>query len=224
MIVVVMISILAVIAAPALRVARDDRMAFDYARQIQQLTSRARARAAARGAAQLVLAGPSGTGPSGSRGRVTLWEALDNVPAASGGPNPTSSCKGVGQWAVAGTYAGGAPTSNNVTRYVDGIELNTTGVNVDADITATFYLGTDMTVAIPTIASPAIAICYTPTGSSYVAAGPDPATAITNMQSQSPFTGVADIAINRHGAPNVNVGLTRHILVPGAAIPRILSQ
>jgi len=224
MIVVVLVSILAVIAAPALRVARDDRMAFDYARQIQQITARARARAAARGAAQLVLAGPSGTGPSGTRGRVTLWEALDNVAPASGGPNPVSSCKGVGQWAVAGAYTTGPVPASNLTHYVAGIDLGTTGVNVDADITATYYVGTDMTTAIPTIATPALAICYTPTGSTYAAAGADPTTAITNMQTQSPFTGVADIQVNRHGAPNVNVGLTRHILVPGSAIPRILSQ
>lgn len=224
MVVVVLISILAVIAAPALRVARDDRMAFDYARQIQQIAQRARVRAGARGAAHLVLAGASGSGPSGSRGRVTMWEALDSTTAASGGPNPVSSCKGVGQWAPAAGYSGGAITPSNVSHYVAGLELDTTGVNVDADITATFFLSTDTTLPIPTTGVPALAICYAPSGSAFGAGGSDVATAITNMQQQSLFTGVADIAINRHGAANVAIGLTRNVLIPGSAPARILSK
>lgn len=223
MVVVVLISILAVIAAPALRVARDDRMAFDYARQIQQIAQRGRVRAGARGAAHLVIAGPSGTGPSGSRGRVTMWEALDNTPAASGGPNPVSSCKGVGQWAPAGAFSGGGVPASDLTHYVAGLELDSLGVNVDADITASFYIAADPSVAIPTVAVPALAICYTPSGTAFAASGPDTATAITNMQLASPFTGVADIAINRHSGGTV-VGLTRHILIPGAGVARILSK
>ena len=224
MVVVVLISILAVIAAPALRVARDDRAAFDYARQIQQMAQRARARAAARGAAHLILAGPSGAGPSGTRGRVTMWEALDNTPAATGGPNPVSSCKGVNQWAVVAAYAGGAPAASDATHYIAGVELATAGVNVDADITATFYIATDTALAIPVASVPALAVCYTPNGTAFAASGPDTTTAITNMQVTPPFTGVADIQINRHSAANVTAGLTRHILIPGSAPARILSK
>ncbi|HSO40988.1 MAG TPA: prepilin-type N-terminal cleavage/methylation domain-containing protein, partial [Labilithrix sp.] len=51
MVVVVLISIIAVIATPAMRVARDDRLAFDYARRIEQMIDRARTRAAGRGGA-----------------------------------------------------------------------------------------------------------------------------------------------------------------------------
>ncbi|MDB5213181.1 MAG: hypothetical protein JWO86_1108 [Myxococcaceae bacterium] len=219
MVVVVIVAILAVIAAPALRVARDDRMAFDYARQIQQMTQRARVRAGARGAAHLVLAGPSGT-----RGRVTMWEALDNTTAASGGPNPVSSCKGVGQWAPAAAFSGGSVAASNVAHYVAGLELDSLGVNVDADITAKFFIAPDPSVAIPTTTVPAIAICYTPSGAAFVASGPDTTTAIANMQTQSPFTGVADIQVNRHDGGGAVVGLTRHILVPGAGAARILSR
>lgn len=224
MVVVVLISILAVIAAPALRVARDDRMAFDYARQIQQLAQRARVRAAARGAAHLVVAGPSGAGPSGPRGRVTMWEALDNTTAASGGPNPVSSCKAVGQWAVAAAYAGGGPPVSDQTHLIAGLDLNAAGVNVDADITATFYIANDTTVAIPTTATGALAICYTPTGTAFVAGAGSVAAAITAMQQQPPFTGVADIQVNRHDAAATVIGLTRHILIPGSAPARILSK
>jgi hypothetical protein len=221
MVVVVLISILAVIAAPALRVARDDRMAFDYARTIQQLAQRARVRAAARGAAHLVLASPSGAGPSGPRGRVMMWEALDNTTAASGGPNPVSSCKVVGQWALAAAYAGGGPPVSDLTHLIAGLELDTAGVNVDADITATFYIATDTTTAIPVAPVGALAICYTPSGSAFVGSG-STATAITDMQTQPPFTGVADIQVNRHAG--AVVGLTRHILIPGSAPARILSK
>jgi prepilin-type N-terminal cleavage/methylation domain-containing protein len=219
MVVVVLIAILAVLAAPALRVARDDRMAFDYARQIQQMAQRARARAGARGAAHLVLAGPSGT-----RGRVTMWEALDNTSVASGGPNPVSSCKAVGQWAVPAAFAGGAVGAPGFTRLIAGLELDTLGVNVDADITASFFIANDTTIAIPTTPVAALAICYTPSGTTFVAGDTDTATAITDMQTQSPFTGVADIAINRHSAAAAVVGLTRHVLIPGSAPARILSK
>ncbi|GAC1555880.1 MAG: hypothetical protein NVS3B10_16580 [Polyangiales bacterium] len=218
-----LISLLAVIAAPALRVARDDRMAFDYARRIQQMAQRARARAAARGAAQLVLAGPSGT-----RGRVTMWEALDGTTAATGGPNPVSSCRGTVavplQWAPAAAYAGNTPPAPSVTQYVTGLDLNSAGANVDADITASFFIASNTTVAIPTSAVNALAICYTPSGTAFAASGTDTTAAIAAMQIAAPFTGVADIQINRHDTPNVPVGLTRHVLIAGSAPARILSQ
>ena len=101
MVVVVLVAILAIIAAPAMRVARDDRLAFDFARQIQQMTQRAKARAAGRGGAHLIVGGPSGT-----RGKVQMWEALDSTLAPTG-PNPVEQLlrKGVGQWApVLETY------------------------------------------------------------------------------------------------------------------------
>ncbi len=219
MVVVVLIAILAVIAAPALRVARDDRMAFDYARQIQQMAQRARARASARGAAQLLIAGPSGT-----RGRVSMWEALDNVSAVNGGPNPVSSCKALGQWAVAAAYTGGAPVASDLTHMIAALDLDTAGVNVDANITATFYMATDTSVAIPTTGVFALAVCYTPSGAAFAADGANVPAAILAMQSQSPFTGVADIAINRHDVANTAVGLTRNVLIAGSAPARILSR
>lgn len=223
MVVVILISILAVLAAPALRVARDDRMAFDYARQIQQLVQRARVRAAARGAAQLVVAGPSGAGPSGSRGRVMMWEALDNTTAASGGPNPVSSCKATGQWAVAQAYNGGAPAASNLTHLIAGLELDTAGVNVDADITASYFIATNTSAVIPIVPVVELAICYTPSGTAFVRGDTDTTTAVTEMQKQPPFTGVADIAIRRHVAATA-VGLTRHTLIAGSAPARILSK
>jgi prepilin-type N-terminal cleavage/methylation domain-containing protein len=215
MVVVVLIAILAMIAAPAMRVARDDRMAFDYARQIQQMTARARTRAAARGGAHLIVAGPSGT-----RGKVLLFEALDNT-AAPLGPNPVSSCRGVGQWAPVVGFNAVTPTPTNLVAIVDGLELDTPGVNVDADIKAQFFM-TPVTGAGAVVATPALAICVTPNGTVVAAEGSDIATAITNMQSRSPFTGIAEIRITRNkgGLP---VGISRNVTIAGSAAARIHS-
>ncbi len=216
MIVVVLVAVLALLAAPAMRVARDDRMAFDYARQIQQMTQRARARASGRGAAQLIVAGPSG-----GRGRVQMWEALDNTTPASGGPNPISSCKAANQWATVQAYVPGVSAVGNTTRIIDGLDLNTAGVNVDADIKADFSFGT--TAAFPLPAAVALAICVTPNGTTFASDGTDINDAIAKMQANPPFTGAADIRItrNRAGAP---VGLARHVLITGSAAARIQSR
>lgn len=217
MVVVVMIAILAMLAAPAMRVARDDRAAFDYARQIQQLTSRARTRAAGRGAAHLVIASPSG-----ARGKVQLWEALDGT-AAPLGPNPVSSCKGAGQWAPVPAYVSSNPLGN-VARPVQGVDLDTAGVNVDADIKAQFYISD---VANPQDLTPvkrnAFAICVTPSGNVFAAEGSDASAAITNMQAQPPFTGIAEVRITRNTGGTA-VGISRNVTIAGSAAARIQSK
>jgi prepilin-type N-terminal cleavage/methylation domain-containing protein len=216
MVVVILISILAVLAAPALRTARDDRAAFDYARQIQQLVSRARTRAAARGAAHLVIAAPSGT-----RGKVQLWEALDGTIAPLG-PNPVSSCKGTTQWAPVDGYVPGS-TPSNVARIVQGIDLDSAGINVDADIKAEFYISD---VADPTNLKPvkrsAFALCVTPNGTVFAAEGSDIPSALDGMRAQPPFAGIAEVHVTRNsgGAP---VGLSRNVTIAGAAAARIHS-
>lgn len=215
MVVVVLISILAVIAAPGMRGARDDRMAFDYARQIQQMANRGRARAAGRGGAHLLIAGPSGT-----RGRVWLFEALDNT-AAPLGPNPASSCRTVGQWAPAVAYDANALVASNLAAIVDGLELNSLA-NVDPDIKATFSITGPLTPLL-LAATPAMAICYTPNGTVYAAEGTDMVTAITNMQSRAAFTGIAQISITR-GQGGVPVGLARNVTIAGSSAARIQSR
>ncbi len=215
MVVVVLISVLAVIAAPAMRVARDDRMAFDYARQIQQMATRGKSRAAGRGGAHLLVAGPSG-----GRGRVWLFEALDNT-AAPLGPNPASSCRTVGQWAPVLAYDANAPVASGIAAIVEGLELDTK-INIDPDIKAEFAItapGTPLVLAV----TPALAVCITPNGTVYAADGPDMATAITNMQARAPFTGIAEIRITRNegGTPR---GLSRNVTLAGASAARIHSK
>jgi prepilin-type N-terminal cleavage/methylation domain-containing protein len=216
MIVVVLVSILAVIAAPAMRVARDDRMAFDYARQIQQMASRARARAPARGGAHLFIGGPSGV-----RGRVWLFEALDNT-AAPTGPNPSSSCRTAGQWAPVVAYNPNAPAASGLAAIVEGLELDSPGANVDADIRALFFISAP---ADPTTlaSTPAFALCVTPSGTAFGAGGADMATAIVNMQSAPPFTGVLEIRITRNDA-GLPVGISRNVTIAGSSAARIHSK
>jgi prepilin-type N-terminal cleavage/methylation domain-containing protein len=218
MVVVVLIAILAMLAVPGMRTARDDRMAFDYARQIQQTIARARTRAAGRGGAHLIVAGPSGV-----RGKVLLWEALDNVAGpVPPGPNPVSSCKTLGQWAGVATYVPGTTAPTALNRVIEGIDLNSLGVNVDADIRASFSMSDPAAPATLTPAT-AIAMCVTPNGTVYAASGGDIDSAITAMQGTSPFTGVIQISVTRNsaGAP---VGLKRNVMVAGAAAPRIQSR
>lgn len=210
MVVVVLISIIAVIATPAMRVARDDRLAFDYARRIEQLEDRARTRAAGRGGAHLFVAAPSGA----SRGKFLLFEALDGVAPASAGPNPVSTCKNLNEWDDVLAFSPG--TISNKARIVDGMDLDSLGVNTNADIQTAF--------TVDGVSRAAVVVCITPSGSTFVGGGTSVAGAITNMQSATiQFGGVIDIALTRNRGATA-VGLQRHVLLAGTAAARIRSQ
>jgi len=222
MIVVVLIAVLAVLAVPMMSAARDDRIAFDYARRIQQMVHHARTRAAGRGGAHLIVAGSD----TCARGKVLLFEGLDNVPAASNGPNPSSSCKGaprgVLQWSTVAAFVPGQ-TPNDTARIVDGADLNSAGVNVNANIAATFRFGTvatTNTVASPLPSTAALAMCITGSGTTYVGSGANIQAAIDDMLASGPFTGTAEVEVTRGGG----VGLTRHVIMTGAAAPRLTSR
>jgi prepilin-type N-terminal cleavage/methylation domain-containing protein len=212
MVVVIIIGLLAVIAVPGMQIARSDRLVFDYARRVEQLITRGRARAAGRGAAHLIVAAPSGT-----RGKVYLFEALDG-PFPNPVGNPMSSCKGVNQWTDAATLLPGAVSTN--IRLIDGLDLNSaTGINVDADIKMQFSLGSGAVGS-----SPAIAMCVTPSGTTFVGQGASIPAAVADMLSQSTvFSSFWEARITRNtsGAPT---GLQRRVLVAGTAAPRIKSQ
>ena len=154
--------------------------------------------------------------PSGaSRGKFLLFEALDGVLPGAGGPNPLGNCRRATQWAEVDTFAPG--TIGNNARIVEGLDLNTTGVNVDADIQTAFVVdGTSVQ---------AIAICVNPSGATYVGTGADALTSIAAMQAQTvPFAGYAEIDVTRHRSGGAAVGLMRSVLVTGTAAPRIRSQ
>ncbi len=76
MVVIVLISLLAMIAAPSMSVARNDKIAWDYARQYQTLVHAARARAAA---AQWTAAATDPPVLNDSKARFVDWVDLNGT-------------------------------------------------------------------------------------------------------------------------------------------------
>lgn len=203
---VMIVSILAILAIPGMRQARDDRAAFSYARTFSAIIHRARVRAAGRGAAHLVVWDAG----SASRGRLLLFEALDGT-AAPSGPNPVSSCKAPAQW----TNISAIDPANGKARLIEALDLNTAGINVDADIKSELLLlGGSRAAGV---------LCVTPGGSTYAGYGSDMDGAVTDMEGRIPFTDVFELRIARHKAGSV-VGLMRRVIAAGTSAPRIKSE
>jgi prepilin-type N-terminal cleavage/methylation domain-containing protein len=222
MVVVVLVAIVAGLAAPSFVRARDDKVAFDYARQYQQVLLQARSRAAGTGSASLVLL----TGGTGGRGIIRAYAALDeNDP-----PAPVSSCKAnADQWANAvaeptvfqiDEVLSGSGTRH--VRFVSFANINRLGVNVDMDLTATLTAGSGTTNAAMA-ATKAIAVCVTPSGNTFVGWADTVADALTNMRSAPPFNGIVEAAIQRH-VGGAGVGLKRRVVLTGGGAPRLRSE
>lgn len=218
-VVVLLVAILAMLATPSFSDARNDRAAFDYARQYQQLLQMLRARSAGTGSAHLAV-----LAPGAGRGRLRVYQALDNsVPTAPlniPGPNPVSSCKEVDQWKDAITEA---LTSNNRSRYIDGTDVNRPGINDDMDLKATPYIGG--AEQAPT-AVKFLLVCVTPAGVTYAAGGSgDDATAtLTALRQAAPFNGTIDVRFERHDPGGTVRGIKRHVLMTGGSAPRLRSE
>ena len=219
MVVVMLVAILAALATPSFSEARNDRVAFDYARQYQQILAQARARAAGTGSAHLALL----TGGSGGNGSIRLYAALDGVTPTSTpagpGPNPVSSCKfNPLQWnaALSDTdYRIDRVLSNNTLRFIDYADINRGGINVDMGLRAQLRMNGG--------AVDAIAVCITPSGVTYVGSGGAAADAIAAMRASTPFTGTAEVRIQRHRGTTA-VGLERIVQIAGGATPRLRAQ
>lgn len=229
MVVVMLVALLAALAVPSMATARNDRVAFDYARQTSELFHNARARATGRGAAHLVFF--TSTDP-GSRGAVFVFEGLDGTGGASdpnpnAGPNPSSACRDSGQWGEAATWAPGSArlTPNRRASLVDWLNINVTAGNtatVIEDITMTGFTVNATTGAKTPVGT--IAMCTTPNGTTWVGTGPTRTDAVADLLNQKePFKQVVeiDVARNRSGTA---VGLTRRVILAGAGAPRIRSQ
>lgn len=218
MVVVVLIALLAVIAAPSMSAARADQMAFNFARRTSEMFHNGRARSAGRGAAHLVVFDGS------ERGTVLVFEGLDGT-APPTGPNPSSSCRRNGQWAFVPTYApGGDPDAEHRARIVDGFTVNSPAgsfvVSDDIRMTASIY---ESFTSDPVGDVKAIALCTTPNGTTFVGRGDDLTSAIAALSDAAPFTGAISLAVQRH-RNDVAVGLRRNVLLVGAAAPRIRSE
>lgn len=224
MVVVVLVAIIAGLAAPSFQKARNDRIAFDYARQYQQVLVQARSRAAGSGSAHLViLSGGTAVGSSPTRGVIRAYAALDgNDP-----PVPVSSCKSdATQWdgakAELSDWRVDRVLTGNKLRFVSYADLNRAGVNDEMDVSASLTAG-DGTQDAPMTAVKAIAICITPSGNTYVGSADTVTDAITAMRTAPPFNGVIEADIQRHVGGN-GVGLKRKIVLSGGGIPRLRSE
>lgn len=222
MVVVMLISLIALLAVPSFVEARNDRAAFDYARQYQQILVQGRSRAAGTGSAHLAIL----TGGTGGRGVIRLYSALDGA-APPSGPNPVASCRGLGQWTtaipeLAGAFPTNALMADNMSRFIDHVDLNLGGINVDMDVRTTLVIG-DGPVGSPMLGTPAIAICITPAGVTYVGSGANAAAAVAMMVASAPFNGIAEAQIRRNTG-GAGVGLRRRVVIAGGGAPRLRSD
>jgi prepilin-type N-terminal cleavage/methylation domain-containing protein len=233
MVVVVLIALLAMIAAPSMVRARSDRLAFAFARDVSGAIHSARTRAAGRGAAHLVLYLQSTS--SGDRGTVVIFEALDGTNAGSNpaGPNPSSSCRRPNQWAYASTWAPSAAADPaNFAAVVEGVTANSNGnageVVEQENIRMKARFSTLGSATAPVDVTGAFAMCITPNGTTYYGSGASASAAITAMQqSTQPFVDIVEVDVARHAAGASNppiVGLNRRVIVAGSSAPRIKSE
>lgn len=224
MVVVMLIAILAVIATPAMITARADRIAFDFARRASELFHNGRARAAGRGAAHLVV---FTNVDGGGRGRVAVFEGLDGATL----PNPSSSCRGNSQWTYVETYLpGDAADADKRARVVDQFTVDTsesTSSIVTDDITMKgfgYIKNSALAIDGTKTAAAAVVVCTTPNGTTFAGTGATVKDAIDMMiASSAPFTGAVELMVERHRGGAV-VGVTRRVVIAGAAAPRIWSQ
>jgi prepilin-type N-terminal cleavage/methylation domain-containing protein len=235
MVVVLLVAIIAMLAAPSMTAARNDRLAFDLARQASELFHNARARSSGRGAAHLVAFTTQSS--IGTRGAIYVFEALDG--SATPGPNPSTTCRSAAQWKWASEYTPG-PTgrvgelldTNRRTRLIDFVNANATGagaIQVLEDIRMTAKL-TPLPdpdpLGTPTSAESPIAfvMCTTPNGSTYVGTGDSIEAAVAKMTTATQtFKDLIEVDVARHRS-GAAVGLTRRVLLPGAGAPRIKSE
>jgi prepilin-type N-terminal cleavage/methylation domain-containing protein len=221
MVVVMLVAILAIIAAPTMSIARNDRIAWDYARQYQQLVHRAHSHAAARGASQLVLFGP---GPD-ARGYARHYEALDSQSLGTTGvpgPNPVSSCRNPLQWLDAMVYPGIVKPSLSAP-FLDWVELNSAPntVNVQMELRTELFIGDPAGQSFAKVDY--LAVCITPGGLTYVGGDSSPALALQKMRESPPFNDIAEIQVQRHKGVT-GVGLKRRVIIAGSSSPRLKSE
>jgi len=208
LVVVIIVGILAVLAIPAMGDARFNRHAYDDAGAIMQLFRKARGRAIARGAAELVSM--STTGAAG-KGMYFLYEAVQPNPFSQGGQafTPVTTCMPPTIWPSAPPAAVGTAT----VVFVDGINLNG-NVETQASILSTIFDTTGTAQATA-------ALCFTPLGRSYFSTT-SPPTFITgaplNAANGGALTGALRVDVTR-----TTGGITRRVVVPPTGAARIIS-
>jgi prepilin-type N-terminal cleavage/methylation domain-containing protein len=168
MVVVIIIGVLAVAAAPSMRLTSYERHAYNDSGAIMQLFRAARARAVAYSVPVLVAMSANG---ASDRGTFATYVASN--PTGGAAVNVIVTCKSPFVWAPAPPNPNGT-TNTNLTA-VDSVNLNA-GAGVaehDADIETTLnYYDTAATSGPHMGFTAASYVCFTPLGRSYLAIGP----------------------------------------------------
>lgn len=150
MVTVLVISILALMAIPALTKAQDDRVAYQETVMISQLLRRARTLAVGRGAAVLVTITSNGTS---DRGTFAVYEGVRaNGSGAAGSDTPQPACRFPTDW-----------TNAAMKRKVADLAFNGAGEAA---------VGIQTTVQVYETSTPtgytSLNICFAPSGRSYI--------------------------------------------------------
>jgi type II secretory pathway pseudopilin PulG len=205
MVVIVIIGVLAVAAAPSMRLTTYERHAYNDAGAIMQLFRDAHARAVAY--AVPVLVSMSANTATPDRGTFGTYIASNPVSAGS-----VVSCKGFA-W---------APVAANVTAgtmaQIDGVNLNglAGSAEVDANIqTALWYYNLPSTTTATQLTGGTEYVCFTPLGHSYIAPIPAPTPLIASTMVPNVYPLVA--LVTRGGPTSGNLSRSVVLLPNGAA-------
>lgn len=189
MVVVIIIGVLAVAAAPSMRLTTYERHAYNDAGAIMQLFRNAHARAVAYSVP--VLVSMSATNSSADRGTFGTYIANNPVGAGS-----VVSCKGFA-WApvAANSAAGGTITM------IDWVNLNGPAGSAEADASIQTALTYYTTNAATPFTNGTAYVCFTPLGHSYVTlpAAPTPLFASSMVPNVYPL-----VALVTRGSGTIN--------------------
>jgi type II secretory pathway pseudopilin PulG len=213
MVVVVIIGVVAALAIPAMSVGGFDRRAYSDAGSIMMLFRSARTRAVARGGAVLISMSASGTS---DRGTFLMFEAVaPNVAGGGAARTPLATCKSPTLWQSLPTSAN--PLANPNVALIDGVNLNETGLETQADIeTQLMQYPSPSNSGATTFTNGYL--CYTPLGHTYFVPGIAPAAG--NM-----FDGVLPtISPIEARVTRANGGTFRSVLVPPNGMARLFSH
>ncbi|HEY1693517.1 MAG TPA: prepilin-type N-terminal cleavage/methylation domain-containing protein [Polyangiaceae bacterium] len=216
MVVIIIIGIVAALAIPTMSVVGFDRHAYADAGSIMMLFRSARTRAVARGSAVLVSMSASGLT---DRGTFVMYEAVSvNINGGQAG-TPVSTCKSPTQWLPlpTGSNMNGHPAAGftNGVNLVDGVNLNLTGIETQADIETALFVYQSPTTATATAFSNGY-VCYTPLGHTYVTYG----TGVTpSFDGVLPTISPIEARVTRASGTTV-----RSVLVPPNGMARLFSH
>ena len=187
LVVVMLVSILAMLAIPAMIRANDDRLQFEDAQTMAEMFRRTRAQAVGRGAAHMIAITANG---ASDRGKVIIYEAVQANPGGvAGSDTPISTCKYPTNWNSASSY-----------RQVNAFDMNRMAEQT-AGVQSKLYWYRAATADNPT----ALYYCFSASGRVYVATSAD-----FNAEQPSVYPVVIEITRNVGG---VQTGRTRNITI-----------